>query len=69
MKSDSIIDMSPFTGRKVVEVVLFMRYSYEYKRDCVDMYRKRIWPETPNGVAKEIFRRSVRKWVRIEDNC
>ena len=46
-----------------------MRYSYEFKRKCVDMYRKGIWPETPNGVSKEIFQKTVRKWVRIEDNC
>ena len=46
-----------------------MRYSYEFKRKCVDMYRKGIWPETPNGVSKEIFRKTVRKWVKIEDNC
>lgn len=33
------------------------------------MYRKGVWPETPKGVVKEIFRGTVRKWVRIEDSC
>lgn len=44
-----------------------MRYSYEFKRKCVEMYRKGILPDTPDGVSKKIFRDTVRKWVRIED--
>ena len=26
-----------------------MRYSYEYKRKCVELYREGKWPETPEG--------------------
>jgi transposase len=44
-----------------------MRYSYEFKRKCVEMYRQGILPDTPDGVSKKIFRDTVRKWVRIED--
>ena len=47
-----------------------MRYSYEFKRKCVNLYRQGRWPDTPEGVkdAKR-FRRMVRDWVRIEDAC
>ena len=26
-----------------------MRYSYEFKRKCVEMYRQGKWAETPNA--------------------
>ncbi|MBE6031309.1 MAG: helix-turn-helix domain-containing protein, partial [Clostridiales bacterium] len=26
-----------------------MRYSYEFKRKCVELYRQGIWAETPDG--------------------
>ena len=44
-----------------------MRYSYEFKRKCVEMYRQGLLPDTPDGISKEQFRREVRKWTRIED--
>ena len=28
-----------------------MRYSYEYKRKCVEMYRKGILPDVPKGIS------------------
>jgi len=46
-----------------------MRYSYEYKKKCVEMYRKGLYPETPGGIETKEFRKSIRKWVRIEDAC
>ena len=30
-----------------------MRYSYEFKRRCVELYREGKWPETPEGVKTE----------------
>ena len=47
-----------------------MRYSYEFKRKAVDLYRQGCWPDTPKGI-KDVnrFRRMVREWVRIEDAC
>ncbi len=44
-----------------------MRYSYEFKRNCVEMYRKGILPEIPDGISKDEFRHQVRKWMRMED--
>lgn len=47
----------------------FMRYSYEYKLKCVELYRQGKYPETPNGISYERFQHTIREWVRIEENC
>ena len=45
-----------------------MRYSYEYKRKCVEMYREGRWPETPAGIKNpKNFRITIRRWVRAEE--
>ena len=45
-----------------------MRYSYEYKRKCVELYREGRWPETPNEIKNlENFRHMIRLWVRMEE--
>ena len=47
---------------------IFMRYSYEFKKKCVDYYRKHGHaPEPPEGVSRENFRHYVCEWIRIED--
>ncbi|MCI7412446.1 MAG: helix-turn-helix domain-containing protein, partial [Clostridia bacterium] len=28
-----------------------MRYSYEFKLECIELYRQGVWPETPEGVT------------------
>ena len=46
-----------------------MRYSYEFKRKCVELYRQGQWPETPEGIKDpENFRDMVRRWVRLEES-
>ncbi len=55
-----------FTGQNSKEGI-FMRYSYEFKRKCVEMYRKGVLPEPPDGISREVFRTYVRKWTRIEE--
>ena len=55
-----------FTGPTSKEGI-FMRYSYEYKRKCVELYRQGKWPETPEGIKKDKnFHDMIRRWVRIE---
>jgi len=45
-----------------------MRYSYEYKRKCVELYKEGKWPETPDGIKDpECFHRKIREWGRMED--
>ena len=44
-----------------------MRYSYEFKRKCVEMYHQGRYPDTPEGVNQESFRKKIRSWVRMEE--
>ena len=46
---------------------IFMRYSYEYKRKCVELFRQGKWPETPEGIKQHNFRTMIKRWVRAED--
>lgn len=55
-----------FTGQTSKEGI-FMRYSYEFKRKCVEMYRKGIIPEVPEGISKDEFKHQIRNWKRVED--
>ena len=38
---------------------IFMKYSYEYKKHCVELYRQGKWPETPEGVSPDRFHHAV----------
>ena len=44
-----------------------MRYTYEFKRKCVEMYRQGILPDIPEGISKSAFQHQIRKWTRVED--
>ena len=46
-----------------------MKYSYEYKRMCVEMYREGKWPETPDGIQQRNFHQIIRRWVQMENSC
>ena len=48
---------------------IFMRYSYDYKRKAVELYRQGLWPDTPDGLNTQGFRKMIRSWVRIEESC
>lgn len=41
-----------------------MRYTYEFKKYCVDLYRKGQYPKTPEGISQRGFRMMVRRWCR-----
>jgi len=45
-----------------------MRYSHEYKLNCIELYRQGKWPETPEGIKEHNFRIMIRRWARIEDS-
>ncbi len=45
----------------------FMRYSYEFKKKCVEMYLEGRYPETPEGLSLERFHAKIRLWVRQVD--
>ena len=46
-----------------------MRYSYEYKRKAVELYRQGLWPDTPDGISNKRFHDEIRKWALIEEAC
>lgn len=45
-----------------------MRYNYEFKRMCIELYRLGRYPETPDGVPTQKFRNEIRAWVRMVEN-
>ena len=48
---------------------IFMRYTYEFKRKCVELYWQGQWPETPDGIKDpEDFHKMVRRWARLEES-
>lgn len=46
-----------------------MRYSYEYKKKCVELYRQGKWPETSRGVKQKSFCLTIQKCCRMEESC
>ena len=46
-----------------------MRYSFEFKVQCVEMYRQGRWPDTPAGVTQQRFRNNILLWKRTADAC
>ena len=55
---------TPFSGQPE-KGVIFMRYSHEYKLECIELYQQRRWPETPPGISEENFKNTVRRWARL----
>lgn len=43
-----------------------MRYSYEFKLQCIELYNQGIWPETPKGISANHFHVMIRRWKRLE---
>ena len=58
-------DMYPLSWTTRKEGI-FMRYSYEFKRKCVELYREGKWPETPDGIKRRNFHNMIRRWSRLE---
>lgn len=56
-----------FTGQSSKEGI-FMRYSFEFKKKCVEMYKKGIYSETPDGLRTKRFRDKIRHWVLLADH-
>ena len=51
---------TPFT-RQTSERGIIMRYSFEFKLECVEMYERGEFPDTPDGVSTKRFRDNVRQ--------
>ncbi len=46
-----------------------MRYSYEFKKECIELYQNGYWPKTPEGISDKCFRNKIRDWVKAEESC
>ena len=46
-----------------------MKYGYDYKKQCVELYRQGKWAKTPNGISERGFHQSIRRWFRVEEAC
>ena len=57
-----------FTGLTSKEGI-FMRYSHEYKLECVELFRQGKFPDTPDGTNTKRFRQNIRDWAKMEANC
>ena len=44
-----------------------MRYSYEFKKEWVELYRQGQWPDTPEGIKEKSFYGMIRLWSRLEE--
>ena len=46
-----------------------MKYSCEYKKQCVELCRQGKWPETQEGVSADRFHHTVVEWHHLEKAC
>ena len=44
-----------------------MRYSYEFKRKAIELYRQGRWIETPENISEVEFHKAIRRWFRLEE--
>ena len=56
-----------FTGLTSKEGI-FMRYSYEFKLMCVDLYQSGRYPDIPDDANPKRFKDNVREWSRMVDS-
>ena len=42
-----------------------MRYTYESKKECVELYRQGKWMETLERVKQETFRDKIMYWIKL----
>lgn len=57
---------TPFSGQ-TRERGIFMRYTYDFKVECVELYRQGKWKETPEGVNTKRFRKYIYNWFKISE--
>ncbi len=44
-----------------------MRYSFEFKMECVKLYRQGRYPETPEGISDRRFHKYISTWSKTEE--
>ena len=63
----AVVICTPFTGQ-TGERGIIMRYSFEFKLECIEMYERGEFPDTPDGVSTKRFRDNIRQWKRMVDS-
>ena len=44
-----------------------MKYDFVFKMNCVELYKNRQWPDTPEGIGQKKFRKRIVSWAKIAD--
>ena len=57
---------TPFSGQPE-KGVFFMRYSYEFKMRCVELYKSGTYPDVPQGMNPDTLKCNIREWSRMVD--
>ena len=65
-KAPTISDMYPLYWTTSKEGI-FMRYSYEFKLMCVELYHSGSYPDIPEGLNPDTLKSHIRKWSRLVD--
>ena len=63
---DTSSDMYPLYWTTSKEGI-FMRYSYEFKMMCVELYHSGSYPDIPEGLNPNTLKRHIREWSRLVD--
>ena len=45
-----------------------MRYSYEFKLMCVELYHSDSYPDIPEGLNPDTLKSYIRKWAKLAFN-
>ncbi len=53
-----------FTGQTSKEGI-FMKYSYEFKKECAQLYREEKWADISEGIKEKIFHDAIKKLTLI----
>ena len=65
-KTTVMFDMYPLYWTTSKEGI-FMRYSYEFKMMCVELYHSGSYPDIPEGLNPNTLKRHIREWSRLVD--
>ncbi|WP_244261599.1 hypothetical protein [Anaerococcus hydrogenalis] len=42
-----------------------MKYSYELKKNCIELYKQGKWADTPRAINKYYFRNYIIRWNNL----
>lgn len=44
-----------------------MKYDFNFKMNCVELYKNGQWPETPEGINQKNFRKRIATWAKLTE--